>query len=514
MNTNLKLVAAVLRKDLWLFWPLAVLAALLNALVSFGANELQFMALGFLLEGVTGLASALLILLVFHADSAVSGNRDWLTRPVPGLTLLAAKSVFVVLAILLPGVLGFMLLGFDAGRPPAEVVVAGVLTGLSGAALLNALGTMVVAALTSSIRQTIVAFLAGIVLLGTAFGLLGTGSYPDFMDMAPGTIWMLWNSLLLLATFTALGVLWILYRRRGRATALALSVAAALIGGTIFYTTTWSRMFAIQQRVAPDPAAASAISVSLLPRCFPDPVPEVAGEPSESPGLKLPMSMFTPRQQARAGTDPVQLSVRLITDHVPEGGRVVATRSGLTYRTAAGEAVSLGQGRTVLQWVRTDSGQLAIDQYWMLSKQDYERLVADPGITTHLDYSLSLLQPEETAVFTADGSRSYQSGIGFCGAPEHAWAGEELVTCHVVGDQPALLAVGFEGDSSQADRPGGELDFTPAVLDFWGGRRHAIRLDDVTGRQVRVTTYEARAHFSRQFDVPGMLGGVSSCPAH
>lgn len=509
---NLKLVGAVLRKDLRLFRLLAVLTALLNAVASFRANAVPFMLSDYLVQGAAGLASTLLILLVFHADSAVSGKRDWLTRPVLGIALLAAKCVFVALVTLIPAVLGFILLGFRAGRPLAEVLVASVMGGFAGA-VLGLLGSVVVAALTSSIRQAIGAFLVCTVLAGTVFGMIGSDKLPDVTGMPPGTVWMLWSTLLWLATFTALGVLWILYRRHhGRPAALVLAGVAILTGGTLTTTMTWSRMFAVQKWLAPDPAAAESVAVSVLPRCLAAPATEVPGDLAAGAELKLPPALFTFRERQRAGADPVGISVRLVVDQIPEGGRLVASRSDLTYRTADGKAVSLGMGRTGLQWVKTESGELAIDQYWLLSKQDYQRLAVEPGTTTHIEYSLSLLQPEATAVFTADGRRGYRPGIGFCGAPEHAFAGEELVTCYVVGDQPALLAVGFEGNSSQEERPGSELDFMPAILDFWGGRDHVIRFDDVAGRQVRVTSYEARAHLNRRFDVPGMLGGTSSCP--
>ena len=62
MNANMKLVGAVLRKDLRLFWPLALLTALLRALMSFRKYEIPFTLNDYLLAGVAGLAATLFAL--------------------------------------------------------------------------------------------------------------------------------------------------------------------------------------------------------------------------------------------------------------------------------------------------------------------------------------------------------------------------------------------------------------------------------------------------------------------
>ena len=111
MNARLKVLGAVLRKDLRQFWSFALLAAVLVVLVNIRAIlEVRFW-IEILVSIAVLLATSLFTLLVFHEDSAVSGKRDWLTRPVPGMTMLAAKSLFVVLVIVPPAVLGEILNG-------------------------------------------------------------------------------------------------------------------------------------------------------------------------------------------------------------------------------------------------------------------------------------------------------------------------------------------------------------------------------------------------------------------
>jgi hypothetical protein len=523
MNTRLTLLGAVLRKDLQLYWLFALLTAVLSAMASFKAIVEQNQWIGVPVGMVAFLATNLLILLVFHEDSAVTGKRDWLTRPVPGLTMLAGKCVFVVVVIVLPGMLGHLMNEFYIGRPPVVALMSGVANGLSGEALLAPLGVMALAALTSNIRQAIVAVLVCMIALSVGYGVWsGTDAgfesgFSDNFGMESGSAWILAVPLELLGALAALVALWIVYRsHHGRRAGLALVGVAVLAGGTYLATMTWSRMFGLQKWLSPEPAAASSVAVKLLPGCFAVRTVAALGEMGSAAADKIPDRIFSQEQQGRAGTDAVAIVVRLVADHIPEGEQLVVSRAQLTYRTADGKAVFLGTGRTTeqwaQQWVKTESGQRAIDQNWLLSKKDYQRLAAGPGTTTHIDYSLSLLKPKATAVFAVNGKGAFRSNIGHCGAIANPASKGANVYCYVAGSQPALLAARVDGQSDIEDRPSGYPDFTPAMLGFWGGHLYRAYVADAAELQVRVTAYEARAHFTRQFDVPGVLGGpVSSC---
>src|SRR6185369_11348616 len=120
---------------------------------------------------------------------------------------------------------------------------------------------------------------------------------------------------------------------------------------------------------------------------------------------QIPVGIFPEEQWARFGDGAVAFAVRLVVDRLPEGGRLVLNRARLAYRTADGKAVSLGVGQANSKLVLTESGLPAVDRYWMLSKEQYQRLAADHSVTMHVDYSLSLLAPSATAVFTADHRR-------------------------------------------------------------------------------------------------------------
>ncbi len=516
MNSQLKLLGVLLRKDLQLFWPFAALSAGFTALWRFPTVVQHLGLIGGLVQIAIPLATILLILVVMHEDAVVSVKHDWLTRPIPRMTMLAAKSVFVALTILLPAVLGSILNGLYVGRPPAEALASGVTDGLSGDQLLIVLGVMGFAAITAGTRQAIVTFLAGTAVLAVIYllGARASGLVEGFG--ISGSVWIFGRAVLLLVVFAALAVLWLQYHRHRTRAAWVLVGVVTLAGSAVLASMTWSRMFALQKWLSPDPAAESLVAVSVLPGCFPARILDAGTAPATGAAADMKPEMFEDRTRQRAGADAIAFAVRLVVDRLPEGGRLALGRTVLSYRMADGQTISLGAGMPAAQWTRTESGLAARDQYWLLSKQDYQRLAADSTVSAHIDYSLSLMESKASMAITADGQRTFHSGIGYCGAGFDRATRRIDVDCYRTGAQPALLVARLEGQSDIEGRASSYPDFTPAALDFWGGQRHRVELRaaDSKAPRVQVTAYEGRVHFTRKVDVPGVLGGPpSSCPA-
>jgi ABC-type transport system involved in cytochrome c biogenesis permease component len=521
MNARMKLLGVLVRKDLRVFWALVVPIVALNVFMQFDDLVQRLGWVGAIAGVPWVLTSMLLIFLLFHEDAAAGVKSDWMTRPMPGMVMLASKCVSIVLVILLPSLVAAVLNAMHEGYALREAVVAGVAGCLNGTVLTIFLCVMALAALTANIRQGLIAL-----VLATLVGMFAVAGVVDLPQQETSGYypWMVARPLQVLMSLGALAVLWMQYRRRGNG-ARVLAGVVVLVAGTYLFTmvwlatTRWPRLFAVQEWLSPDPAAESSVAVSVSPGCFPARTLEMRSSVAANGPTQVPIGTFPEYQWAQAGADAVAFSVRLVAERLPEGGLLALDRAELTYRTAGGVVAPVYAARITGQWasgrwVRTDSGMQATDRYWMLSKPQYEKLAADPSVTTHIEYSLSLLAPSATAVFNGDGKREFREGIGYCGA--HILAtGVVTVNCYRTGEQPALLMARLEGQPDIESRASGDPDFTPAVLDFSGGRRHYIQfhVTDVTTARVQVTAYEARAHFTRQFDVPGVLGGpVSSCP--
>src|SRR3954471_23321979 len=126
MKSQFALVGTLLRKDLRLFGPLTALIAVLVALGQFPNLVLQLGSMGGLLRAGLELGTLLLILVVCYEDAIVSLKHDWLTRPIPGFALLLEKSLFVLFAAVLPGIIGATAYNLTQGHSVAESLLAGV----------------------------------------------------------------------------------------------------------------------------------------------------------------------------------------------------------------------------------------------------------------------------------------------------------------------------------------------------------------------------------------------------
>jgi hypothetical protein len=496
MKRQLRLVGTLLRKDFRLFWPFAMLIAVMIALWQFPPVVAQLGPLGFLLQTAIWLAGALLILVIFHEDAAVSLNHDWLTRPIPGLVLLLAKGVFVVLVVIVPTVLGGMAYNLYQGHSVGESVLTGLATGAGGSGLLFDLVIMAFAAVTANLRQALIVLLAGMASLTALvaitvqiLGVQGLG--------LTGTDWVVGRMFQIMLGLVAVSVLLVQYALRHTRAARVIAGVVVVAAWALMLPMTGPRIFAVQKFLSQDPAAATSIRIDLVKGCFPAHAPN-----GEDPG-------------GRFGPGTIIFATRNIQEGIPAGDRLSAGPVQLTYR-AAGEVVHTLYPDWPSPQAPGDGGLLATSQSWSLPRSTYDLLAHSGDVRTEIHYFLRLLAPEASAEFLADGRREFYPGLGYCGATFNPAGGVVNVDCFKPGPQPAQILARLAGAPASAGSPSGLPDFTPAALDFWGGRRHLMKLRaDGNGiPRVRVTAFAALAPFDRRITVPGVLGGpVSACPA-
>jgi hypothetical protein len=510
MSATLSMIGKVLHKDVRLFWPFAGLSAMLFALSQIPPLVQLLGPVGGLVQVAMQFAFVLLILTVVYEDAVVSLRHDWLTRPIPALAMLAAKSSLVLLALVVPSVLGAFAYKLYEGRSFVEALVTGIGNGANGGVLFGVALVMAFASVTVGIRQAFIVFLAIIAVLASAAALLN----PMFQQADPVADtpegWLLLRTLQLVLFVASLVVVWVQYRHRHTRSARTIAAAAVLVCVAVVFSMNWSRATAIQAAIAPesDPAEADA-EWTLQPGCFPsrrfdprlDPIPNeaVADEMRRDENLR-PVTFWT--QLAGPTPSPAR---RIVVDHatiswVAGGKQQKRLLHGMKPRRKLAIDSTPGERRT-----------------WVLPFADHQRLAATAGIETHVEYSLSVLAPSASAELVVDGERRYYAGLGWCGASMDRTAGTVEVNCYAPGAQPAQLVANVAGAPNEAAvTTGANLDYTPAILDFWGGRGHRMSVPH-TGAdapRVTVTAYEPRAHFDKRFVIPGVLGGpASACPA-
>ncbi len=270
MPTNLSLIGKVLHKDVRLFWPFAALTALLFGLAQIPPFMMLLGRVSGLWQMGSQFAFVLLILVVIYEDAVVSLKHDWLTRPIPGPTLLAAKSLFAFLAIVLPSILGAFVYNLMDGRSFVEALVVGVATGAAGGTLFGIVVVMAFASVTGGIRQAFIVFLSVIALLALATALFNrVFQDADPMGVTPAA-WMLVRTHQILFLLASLAVLWVQYRHRHTRSARTIAGAAVLVAASVLATLNWSRASAIQKALAPEHDAPEAKTALTLPQgCFP-----------------------------------------------------------------------------------------------------------------------------------------------------------------------------------------------------------------------------------------------------
>ena len=512
MNRQLTLYCAMLRKDLRLFWQFGALIAGLLVVRQF-PDFIEIGTVAALLQIALQLGCVLLILVVCYEDAVVSLQHDWLTRPISGLTVLLAKASFVFLAVLLPSVIGALAFNLYHGRSLAESVVAGIAIGASGDMLLMIAIVMAFAAVTTGIRQGIIVFLVGMVTLVIAALVVArvTGGGADAGPTGSG--WVLGYPIALMLFFVALLVLWVQYRHRHTRAARTIVAVAVVIGTAYTATLSWPNVFALQARLAPEPAAETSVQVEMAPGCFPV-------QPLDSAGGRAVAAQFPDGDRHRAGADAMVLTTRLIRSGIRAGDRLHIGRVSITYRSPGGEALKLEPGSGPTLWTTVDSGLLAANHSWLLSRSDYARLAATRGIEAQVEYSVNLLGPAAEARIIADGRREYYPGIGHCSADFDPALRRIIVDCFKAGALPVQLVANLEGAPENAPEIAGKTSglphYAPTLINFWGGRRFTIELPfaEKAAPRVIVTAFKPRAHFTRKFVVPGVLGGTAAaCPA-
>jgi len=258
MPTRLSAIAAIIRKDLDLLWPLALTIFVLQLGLTLFLHEVtEFPGAGLPTDraflnarnpifwvgaGLPPVLSAIFIVLAVQTDAASDRQHDWLTRPIGAFEIAAAKIALVLGVVFVPFALGTIVFTLTMQADPS-------LTLLPVAIMLrNCLFGILLAWLVSNMLQatvamvglmTTTAFLMAIIMaIGAAIYIairqhtgLPAGAPPDVETAR--TAWP--RILIQLAAQVAVmwPVLWLLLERRRVVTARIVFAAAYLLVAAI-----------------------------------------------------------------------------------------------------------------------------------------------------------------------------------------------------------------------------------------------------------------------------------------
>jgi hypothetical protein len=305
----------IFKKDWKLQWKFAVImtlvqfanAALLVKLGPFqdnrSLNSLVPLMILAILAGIPFLIAA-----VVHQDAIPGVRQDWLVRPIRRRDFLLAKLLFVLIAVHGPMLLADLFRGLANGFAFGPSLAA---AGSHGLFVLVAFSVPLFA-FASLTRNFMEAIVAGLIVFLCFVGFLFLADQTvsrHSLVASTGLSWIPETAQYLVALAAAAAVLSLQYFRRRTITARGLAAGAVALGLLCAFLP-WNAAFAIEQRMSPNPGAASAVTVSFDPQLGRGHRVISLGAVTGAVGIYLPLRFKNLPADSALITDRTEVSLR------------------------------------------------------------------------------------------------------------------------------------------------------------------------------------------------------------
>ena len=522
---NLRILGAILRKDVRSLYPLVSIATLVFAgdviLIRFDLipawSLFQFPVL--LLVGTVT------IFAVFQTDPPVSQVHDWLCRPVPRGELLAAKLTLLFAVLYVSRAIATLVIEPFMGSSAAETLQKTLLF-VDPLALFVLPLLLFVAVVTRSILQGFIVLIASftcVFVLPTPF-TGARGPLEPIIGDALNMVGMGWLSFIpaTLVPFAlfALGCWLIYWRRQIRAARALLGVTivlAVLLAVLPMWLVPWKPVFAAQVALSPPVSPVSAADsdpiylrnprVCLTAAKIRDLVADPAFMAARKSGV---VKGWTSEDQADAGPDAVAFVTSIEPRRLPADWRVRPVYVEAEYYSAA-SPTPLYSLRPISYVSEGDGSSLSYT--WVLPQHAVRRLSQEAGTELKLRYYLTLLQPREFKLLT-DGERHALPGIGFCSAVRDPTGDHIDVSCFSGFDDPGQIS------AELADVPATRVYSFPSLAPRWTrapyGASTKLTIGSprlAKGDHVTVIAWTLAGYLDKSLTLPGILGNdIQTCP--
>ena len=472
----------IFRKDVKLFWKMAVGVALLNAFRPFAPAATGHGGYAAISLLGTVLANCLLIAAVVQADALAGLRQDWLVRPVRRTDLLLSKLAFTVLLVQCPIFLADVVEGLAAGLPPAPVLGAALCRSLFMLIAVD-LPALAFATLTRNLTEGLA---AGLVAALCVMLLLSVAQKPGQVNFS-GAAWIGLALQTACALSGAVAVASLQYFRRRTLSARWLS-AATLAAAVATQFLPFDRAFAIQESLSPMPEAAAAVQLTFEPGPWKS---AMAGQADELAALPMRFTGAGLSERERMVED--HLAARLV--EADGRTRELPQYWGYSLPFPIGRPI-LGRvllPRDLVRYLRTHSARLEMDYSLTL-----ERIAAEQTLTVESDQLVN-------------GPQRCVTGIDYA-------AQAVSVRCRAAGRVPCWhwSVEGPRFPGAYAGAEGCIADYSPRFGDFAftdpiGSWTYSFPIApagasderaDLAKTRLVVQTWEAMAHFTRHTTIP------------
>jgi hypothetical protein len=540
----------ILRKDLWLLWPLAVLVAAVHAL-----SAAVDVWLGRFLEPrqILGLARGLPILsflgiviltVVLAQQDPVPGDRqDWLLRPIRRRSMVAGKLLFILLIVIAPLLVSDFAQGL-ADEFPLAVAFGAAVSRSAWVFCFLALPALALGAVTRDLTQALaLAFAILVVWIGAHFMLvMGLGAHAPLAGL--GASWLVaasWAAIAVIATTTVILLQYL--RRQTLSSRMVIAVAVVLGELSLFFPL--RGVLAVEGRLSSDPHAATSVALAFDAQSGPF-------RPKADGAMPLPR-IANPNPLLFAGAPkarPAELLLPLRIDGLKPGDVLFLDRADVRVIEGAGaslygggvdgQSATLYEGRanlsidgiasiadTQMEIRQGDRGPPHAYEPVFIPQSAFARL-RDRPVTLELQYSLTLLRAVPAVSIPAAGGDARLPGIGWCAT--RVDGDGDAVELGCIRTAYPLSCISFRLEETSGPLRNPEIsrcvpDYAPLPVDNWytaldtfgvelpffdrsGLARYPIDGSALGRSRIMAVRYRPIAHFSRRLEMAGIRLGT------
>jgi hypothetical protein len=540
----------IFKKDLRLMWPLAAalvsVAVIESSLRTAPATTLgPFVFLLSLLPIVIMLGIAFITVIVVQQDNLVGDRDDWLLRPIPTHSVLAAKLLFVALALHAPLLLIDIVEVARTGISPVQSLAPAMSHQLvlfclftTPALMIGAATRSLVGALTFSVGVVVLFFL--IILIAINFGV-----NPSASPIGTGYSWVVaWTTgLIYVVIFICLARFQFRQRRATVSRIVGVMVTAAAF--VMLWVFPWGAALQAQQWITGSPVSDKPIVVAFSP----DVPPQINGAEQrtgrrgstvDDGGVLAP---FRPGRDftildVLSGIHRVELPVQI--DGLPAGAVLASDRGTIRVANPNGDTIFATKGSVCVHPDRggsgfacvaaelrghqgpTDHGTARGEFLLPLPTAIYEE-IKDQPVRISAEFTLTLLLQNKPQLMQAVSDKKLIDGIGGCTTGIDRDADEIEFRCMTAVRQPSCIAVSLQDPRTGSGNPvlfGCDLDYAPfpanwmppalvkrggadlPFLDPDGLAHYPVNTSQINDAQVVIVTYVPKVHFTRQLVIP------------
>jgi hypothetical protein len=489
----------IFKKDWKLEWKFAALLALLQfasaaLLLKLGpfADSPSMRSLWTLLTLLTMVGIPFLIAAVVHQDAIPGVRQDWLVRPIPRKHLLLAKFLFVLLAVHGPMLLADLLRGLADGFAFGPSLAAAASRGL----FVLVAFSVPLFAFVSLTRNTMEAITTGfIVFLAFAgFVMLMDQMNSRTFVLGASQTWIRDAVQSLVGLVGAIAVLGLQYFRRRTIAARGLAAGTAVMAMLCMFLP-WNPAFALQQRLSPNPGAASAVAVYFDPAIGRFPI--FSGSNNEWVNVYLPLRF----------------------ENLPTDSALIADRAEVLFRDARGGATSrVGFGNISIR--EGTDGETPFRHLQVYIPGDLYGSIQDQPGQLEIDLSLTLFRSAGVHTLPALNGRAHFAELGNCVTKINAAETDVRLGCVPLEKSPACFGLRLEHIPSGRTNPsqfqcqGNYVPYFEDLLvmppplrnvpfrDLSGFFKYPVDGSQLGESQIVIETYRAVDHFQRIVVVP------------